>query len=300
MMSFCLHAGILSVLLASTSSQLRNNLGDSPAQIINNFQKSNLQEELEVEELKGINVNPVNNIQKSIEINEKPVFNTPSIISAKAIRRSNSSNVVKPSKGNFSSFFGTSGEGERICYVVDISGSMIMAIEYIKKELINSISKLEPNQHFQIIFYATDQPVVFSTDKFVRASYFDREAAITFINNIDVSAVPPGLEGWRPVAAAFRAGFDSRTDDLKYANLFYLFTDGDFDINIASSVLDSLQQRKSTPATINILQCGNPINEIFLKSLARKYKGEYKFLTDEELVRPPVKKAIPEFFQNSY
>ena len=297
--SFILHGLILIILLAS-SSQIRSKISEQPAKIINKFQTSNLLEESKVEELTGIQMNSGTVTHQALNISSKANFDAKRIITAKKSRLSPKKIGIKSTKNNISSFFGTSGEGERICYMVDISGSMIMAIEYIKKELANSISKLEPNQYFQIIFYAGTEPIVFSPNNLVRASFYDREKAISFINNIDVQAVPPGLEGWRSVAAALHSGFDSQTTDAKYANLFYLFTDGNFDINIISSILDNLQQRKSTPAIVNILQCGSKTNDIFLNGLARKNQGEYKYLTDEELVKPPASRNVPDYLNNVY
>ncbi|MBN2844211.1 MAG: hypothetical protein JXM68_14080, partial [Sedimentisphaerales bacterium] len=78
-------------------------------------------------------------------------------------------------------FFGLSGEGRRICYLVDISGSMIMAIEYIKKELSDSIAQLDPDQYFQIIFYCNENPEIFAPGKLTRASKGNRQRAIDFI-----------------------------------------------------------------------------------------------------------------------
>ena len=293
--SISLHILILAFLLISTSSEIRNKISDTPAKIINNYKKSNLLDEIEGEKLNSIQIDPANLSQQPIAISVRPELLLPEAITAKSLQPTANKIAIKSSKGNRSSFFGTNGEGERICYLVDISGSMIMAIEYIKKELINSISRLEPNQYFQIVFFAGEQPIVFSAEKLTRASYYDRQDAIKFINKIDVQAVPPGTESWRPVSTALHAGFDSQTKDSKYANLFYLFTDGDFDINITKSILDSLQQRKSVPAVINILQCGSHTNKVFLNSLSRKYKGQYNYLTDEDLVRLPNEREIPEF-----
>ncbi len=291
--SIILHILILAVLLISTNPEIRNKISDAPVKIINNYNASNLLEEVKSEELTGIQVNPVNISQQPIALAASPEIFLPEALTVKSKSTSSDKIVVRTSKGYQSSFFGTSGEGERICYLVDISGSMVMAIEYIKKELINSISRLEPDQYFQIVFFAGEQPIVFSRSKLTRASYFDRQEAIDFIKKIDIQSVPPGIESWRPVAAALRSGFESQSKDFQYANLFYLFTDGDFDINITKSILDNLQQRKSTPAVINILQCGSHKNDLFLKNLSNKYKGQYNYLTDEDLVRLPAESNLP-------
>lgn len=185
-----------------------------------------------------------------------------------------------------SSFFGLSGEGQRICYLVDISGSMIMAIEYIKKELQDSISQLAPDQYFQIVFYCNEDPEVFAQGKLTRASKGNRLRAIEYINTIDIRRTKPGIEPWRPLLNAIHAGFGSETFDHQSPNLIYLFTDGDFDADIITPVLATAQHNLKSPAPINVILCGSIYNESKLQDLARQYQGQYQFLSDEELVHP--------------
>ncbi len=190
-----------------------------------------------------------------------------------------------------SSFFGLSGEGQRICYLVDISGSMIMAIEYIKKELQDSISQLAPDQYFQIVFYCNETPEVFAQGKLTRAGKTSRLRAIEYINTIDIRRISPGTESWRPLLNAIHAGFGSETFDHQSPNLIYLFTDGDFDADIITPVLATAQHNLKSPAPINVILCGSISNESKLQNLARQYKGKYQFLSDEDLVHP--QKAKP-------
>lgn len=70
-----------------------------------------------------------------------------------------------PGSGGTATLFGIRGEGSKFVYVFDRSGSMggvgNNALQFAKRELLNSIRDLQPTQQFQIVFY-NHVPVIFS------------------------------------------------------------------------------------------------------------------------------------------
>lgn len=289
LLSFLLHGLIIIVLLITTSKTITSQSGQTPpARIISSADNMQLQEDKPVEQL----IMPENLNFSSAELpgNEFPQLDqatlNPIAISGNNPRPVTTAAVPASSIVTKSMFFGTSGDGQRICFLVDVSGSMIMAIEYLKTELINSVSKLTPDQYFQIIFFADQQPISFADQTLTRASYQNRQKAVEFIRQIELQPVSPGTESWRPLLNAIRNGFESVTFDNKPANLIYLFTDGDFDFSIVNPALSNIQNARTSPAIINILLCGTIDNEPYLIDLARRYRGQYKFLTDDQLANP--------------
>ncbi len=288
LVSFILHGIIIAVLLITTSKTLTSSNNDKPPARIASVTQENIKLENEIEsEIVDIPYSaavPMPDFPEA-SFDQFQASIAPVVVPATAVKTTLPS-VVKSNTTPKSIFFGTSGQGDKICYVVDISGSMVMAIDYIKAELIRSISKLGPNQYFQIIFYASDIPICFAEGSLTRASYYNRKNAIEFINKISVQAVPSNMESWRPILKALRDGFDSQTFDQKSANMIYLFTDGDFEYTIIDQAVKGIQKRRKTPATVNIILCGTMENERYLIELAKTYRGQYLFLTDDQLVNP--------------
>lgn len=70
-----------------------------------------------------------------------------------------------PGSGDAATLFGIRSEGSKFVYVFDRSGSMggvgNNALQFAKRELLNSIRDLQPTQQFQIVFY-NHVPVIFS------------------------------------------------------------------------------------------------------------------------------------------
>lgn len=285
LLSVVLHTVVILLLLLTTSQTINNSINNSqPVRIVSTDQNQQPQTALETQAISPTAV-PV--LMPEVAINDSLTSMT-TIAPLTVINQTplaGQKNAVRAPVAQ-SMFFGTSGQGQRICYLVDVSGSMIMAIEYIKKELTRSISQLEPDQYFQIVFYSGPKPEVLLEAKLTRASYSNRQQAIEFINGIDVRRAMPGIETWRPLLNALHAGFDSQSFDRKTANLVYLFTDGNFDSEIIMPVIDTIQQNKRPAAVINVILCGSINNEEKLIHLAQKYQGQYQFLTDDELVNP--------------
>jgi len=183
------------------------------------------------------------------------------------------------------SFFGSVGSAKRICYVVDCSGSMILAFDYVRSELKRTIGRLSPGQYFHVIFYAGGEPLELPGKKLLRAHSRNRQDALLFIDRVSLASVPTATAAWQGVVNALRSAFAARTPAGRSAELIYLFTDGQFDHKHVERAVRTLQQRRKAPAVISVVACGNRDNERFLSRLARTNGGQYRFVTDEQLAQ---------------
>lgn len=68
--------------------------------------------------------------------------------------------------------------------------------EQVKAGLARSISELSPNQYFTIIFFGDDRLITFAGDKLVRASQYDKNKALAFIESIAASGKTNALAGF--------------------------------------------------------------------------------------------------------
>jgi len=192
--------------------------------------------------------------------------------------------VTKPNNYH-SQFCGAGGAGQRIGYVVDCSGSMVIAFDYVRRELKSTINRLTPAQYFQIVFYAGGSPLRMSPDKLLRAHAPNRKKALEFIDQADLGSVADRTAAWKAVVNAMQAVFHARTPSGYSCQLIYFLTDGEFDHARVEQAIAQMQRQREQPARINVISCGNPDNEKFLRKLAASYKGKYRFVSDEELAQ---------------
>ena len=184
-----------------------------------------------------------------------------------------------------SDFFGIAGSARGVCYVVDCSGSMIIAFEYIQRELKRTVAALTPAQYFHIILYAAGEPIEMSPKRLLRAHAPRRKEALDFIDQMKLITVADSQKGSEAVVQALRQAFEVVSVDGRPAELIYLLTDGQFDHQKVDELIRQKQAQRSSPARINVIACGNQNNEAFLQKLAAAYQGQYRFVSDEELAK---------------
>ncbi|MBN1764208.1 MAG: VWA domain-containing protein [Sedimentisphaerales bacterium] len=197
--------------------------------------------------------------------------------------RQNKSNSTVITRTYQSSFCGTWGHSSRICFVVDCSGSMVIAFDYIRRELKRSINALEPGQYFNVIFFASDNPRQLVFRKLLRANASNRQKGLQFVDTINLTKVSNSREALTGVINAFTEAFAGATFDGEEVNLIYLLTDGEFDHGQVTRILKDMQTQRKEPVTINVIACGVRRNERFLGNLALSYQGQYRFISDEQL-----------------
>jgi len=184
-----------------------------------------------------------------------------------------------------SDFFGVAGSARGVCYVVDCSGSMIIAFEYIQRELKRTVEALTPAQYFHIILYAAGEPIEMSPVRLMRANAPRRKEALDFIIRMKLVTVADSQQGTKAVVNALRRAFEVTSVDSRPAELIYLLTDGQFDHQQVDELIRQKQTGRTSPARINIIACGNRNNEVFLQKMAAAYQGQYRFVSDAELAK---------------
>jgi hypothetical protein len=183
--------------------------------------------------------------------------------------------------GGGTSFFGHRALGRRFVYVLDASGSMYdyNAIAVAKAELLASLSQLDENQQFQIIFYNDKCHPMRDSER--RENLFwgtetNRTRASQFIRNIE----PDG--GTRHLDALLAA--------LSYSpDVIFFLTDAGEPILWAKD-LDQIKRRNMGRATIFTIEFGKGANlrtDNFLKQLARENGGAHAYRDVQEFLHKP-------------
>lgn len=190
---------------------------------------------------------------------------------------------VVPAVTATSEFCGSTGDESYISYVVDCSGSMVLALDYVRRELTRSISSLGANQYFQIIVYADGPPQEWPSDKLLRAHAGNRAAALDFLKTLGLTKVATSQSGAQALADALQKAFAARASDGHGCDLIYLLTDGEYDHPTITRHIQQLQSSRRSPVTFNVIACGNNDNASFLKNLATRYDGQYVFVSDDQM-----------------
>jgi hypothetical protein len=163
-----------------------------------------------------------------------------------------------------SQFMGTGGNAYCVCYIIDRSGSMVIAFDYVKKEMLRSIQQMQTEQLFHVIFFSAGDPIEAPAGKLVYASDRNKIESIRFIN----SMVAAGRTDPRP---AFKKAFALKPRP----HLIYFLTDGSFEPEVVDDLRRWNTDRKTAINTIAFLE--RP-SEDLLKQIARENRGTYTFI----------------------
>ncbi|MBS0264042.1 MAG: hypothetical protein JSS02_19055 [Planctomycetes bacterium] len=173
--------------------------------------------------------------------------------------------------GGGTSFFGHQAVGKRFVYVLDASGSMYdyNAIAVAKSELLASLSQLDQNEQFQVIFYnerCYSMKGAGGKDELFWGTEVNRTLASQFIRNVE----PDG--GTRHVDALMLA--------LSYSpDVVFFLTDAGEPYLYAAD-LDQIKRRNGGRATIYTVEFGKGPSlktDNFLKKLARDNQGAHAY-----------------------
>ncbi len=182
-----------------------------------------------------------------------------------------------------SQFANTNTNAKRICYVVDYSGSMVIAFEYVRKELQKTIQQLSPAHYFQMIFYTGGTPKTLPHDQMIRATQQNRVNTLNFLKTIQLASAGNQADAAQSVVAALKKAFNFKSPENQPPDLIYLITDGEFDHKIVQQATRQLQQTSTRKIPINVIACGNKDNQSNLKRFALQNKGICRFVTTMEL-----------------
>jgi hypothetical protein len=184
-------------------------------------------------------------------------------------------------RGGGTSFFGHRAVGRRFVYVLDASGSMYEynAIAVAKAELLASLSQLDENQQFQIIFYNEKCHPMRDSDRKENVFWgteVNRTRASQFIRNIEPDGGTRHLEA---LLMALGLGPD----------VIFFLTDAGEPILYAAD-LDKIKRRNGGRSSVFTVEFGKGANlrtDNFLKKLARDNGGAHAYRDVQEFQNKP-------------
>lgn len=131
-----------------------------------------------------------------------------------------SEDLIEPS----GSFFGDRCAAGRICFVVDCSGSMFGRMGLVRRQLLEAVRRLTPDQFFSILFFGGEGELLESGGGgLLRASPSAKQEAIRLMES-----VRPG--GRTDALSAMAKAMALRTPAGQGPDLIYFLTDG-FDLD---------------------------------------------------------------------
>jgi len=179
--------------------------------------------------------------------------------------------------GPRSSFMGSGGNAYHIVYVVDRSGSMANTFDYVKQQIIRSITHLHKSQNFHVILFASGTPIENKPHRLVKATDAQKFAVADFIEMKQASGQT------NPIPSLTRAFEVLKSSKRKRGKLIYLLTDGDFPDN--SEVLKKiagLNRDKSVHINTYLYGPIAPTAVTVLKQIAAENGGKFKYVNPED------------------
>lgn len=178
------------------------------------------------------------------------------------------------SGGGSARFFGVEAQGSRFAYIVDVSGSMGVAVgggtgtrlDNMKAELMSSIGGLLEHMHFTIVFYNAEALPLLGNKWFAARERTKKEFSGLILEQI-------ALGGTNPLPA-FRIVFDLKPRP----DAIYFMTDGAFG-GLTQEVIESVARwnrsgSKRTP--IHCITFDNNEAEDVMRRIAEESGGSYK------------------------
>lgn len=147
-------------------------------------------------------------------------------------------------------FFGSKTSLRKICYVVDASGSMQGRLGVVRRQLIDSIESLDPDQFFYVIFFHGSKLIELGDGKMIRASRKSMAKANRFIDSVY-------FEGPTNAMEAIKRAMVIKDSSGNSPELIYFLSDG-FDLDTSSTIdfaglIENLRKRLAPKARINTI-----------------------------------------------
>ena len=176
--------------------------------------------------------------------------------------------------GKSGDFLGIRSVGNSFVYVVDKSGSMNgTPFELACRELVDSISRLQENQSFYVIFYSNNaEPMFMPADiapKMLAGTDKNKQLA----------------KDW--IAGIFSDGGTNPTEAMRHAinlnpEVIFLMSDGSFNMHIA----DGIRQDNLAGIVINTIAYGSDSGKATLEKIARENNGQYHYALLQQIAVP--------------
>ncbi|MSR29454.1 MAG: VWA domain-containing protein [Phycisphaerales bacterium] len=192
------------------------------------------------------------------------------------------------SGGSGTSFMGIETNAQRVCYVLDFSGSMFgmggnyPKMDHLMLELKKSINRLEGDHSFYIIFF-DDQPLPMGGTAMQLATSQNKSRWFAWADT--ESGGPSSRGGTDPSDAMAIALRDIRPDSI------FLLSDGMFDSGRVFGVLGALNADHRVQ--VNTIGFHDRGNEAEMRRIASENRGEYRYVAPRILTPPAPPAAIP-------
>ena len=175
-------------------------------------------------------------------------------------------------------FFGSLTDERKICYLVDCSGSMYGLFGQVQKKLKSSISTLQFDQYFYIIFFGSDRLFESGDGRLLRATEKNKSAAYDFIDSVRPAGQTNAMK-------ALKRAMQIRDTKGNKPSLVYFLTDGfeltTKDQNSFSRKIEALLRRSAPQTKINTIGFWSQEDDRkMLETIAKQSKGQAVFITD--------------------
>jgi len=188
-----------------------------------------------------------------------------------------------------SSFFGRGGNAHHIVYVVDYSGSMLDSFNYVRREILRSVSRLKLPQDFHVIlFYGGGRFLESPPKQLVPATFESKERLAGFLEGVVPQGSAGDLSGGQvyasnAVPALERAFAVLSRSGKRPGKLIYLLSDGL--LGNTEDVLAAVRKaNRSKEVRLNTYLFWFKDEQAMdlMKRLAQENGGQFKYISPEE------------------
>jgi hypothetical protein len=171
-------------------------------------------------------------------------------------------------------FFGQKSIVQRICYVVDCSGSMYGQMYQVKDQLKTSILKLNSQQAFCVVFFMEGQKILTTGDGMLQpATAQEKSKAIKLIDSVRPS-------GSTDAEHALQQALQLKDAEGGQPEVIYFLTDGfDLDSQHSARFVESVDHLRKSLAPAAVLHTigfwPQPLDRQMLRRLAGNANGEF-------------------------
>ena len=179
--------------------------------------------------------------------------------------------------GPRSGFGGLGGNAHHIVYLIDRSGSMFDTFEAVKREICNSVGKLNPVQDFHVIMFADGAPLEKTPIALSHPTDANKRALAAFLKDVKAEKTTNPIKG-------INRAFDVLANaNRKPGKIIYMLTDGNFSDNKAVIDLIAARNAKGEVLVNTFLYGWKPvIAEQVMKEIADKNGGDYRYVSPDE------------------
>lgn len=171
-------------------------------------------------------------------------------------------------------FFGERCAAERLCFVVDCSGSMFGRMGLVRRQLSEAVSRLTPDQFFSVLFFGGNGRILETgAGRLQRAVPAAKQEAIGL-----VESVRP--EGQTDALPALARAMRLKTEDGQGADLIYFLTDGfDLDQEGTAGLAERAEEMRRTLAPQAVIHTiafwAAPLDRQVLERMALESGGTF-------------------------